>query len=314
VLLVEDSKTSRALLQKELMDQFTLVHATDGQDAWEQLQKNPAIDLVVTDINMPRMSGQQLLVKIRRSDDTHIRSLPVVVMTTTDDNADKHLAFLNGANDFVNKPVDGLELQARIQVHHKLANTIRELERSKKALAEQATTDPLTGLKNRRSFHELGDQVLQAQRDGGDLAILQLDIDHFKAVNDTHGHEAGDRTLVAVARRLREVVRLSPTERGGDLLARMGGEEFAILLPGTNRLGAAVMAERIRAAVETLPIDIGGRIIAVSASVGIASYRGEKVGTIRELLNIADRRMYLAKKLGRNRICVNDEGRTNFHV
>lgn len=314
VLIVEDSKTAKAMLQKELAEQYILLHAMDGAEAWDMLQENSQIDLVITDINMPRMSGQQLLVKIRTSDAPHIRSLPVIVMTGTDGNADKNLAFLNGANDFVNKPVDGLEIQARVNVHYKLANTIRELEKSKNALAHQATTDPLTGLKNRRSFHELGEQILQAASGGADFSIIHLDIDHFKQVNDVYGHAAGDEVLMAVARQLNHVVRAPDVSgRGGDILARIGGEEFAILLPNTNRLGAAVMAERIRAALEKLTIWISGTCLAVTASLGTANFRGEKVETIRELLNIADRRMYLAKKLGRNRICVNDDGKTNFH-
>jgi two-component system, cell cycle response regulator len=315
VLIVEDSKTARAMLQKDLGEQYLLLHVIDGAEAWAQLQANPDIDLVITDINMPHMSGQQLLVKIRTSDAPHIRNLPVIVMTGTDGNADKNLAFLNGANDFVNKPVDGLEIQARVNVHYKLANTIRELEKNKKALAHQATTDPLTGLKNRRSFHEQGEVILLAAGNGADFSIIQLDIDHFKQVNDVHGHAAGDEVLVAVAKLLSQVVRATDTSgRGGDILARIGGEEFAILLPNTNRLGAAVMAERIRTALEKLPICIGETHLKVTASLGTANFRGEKVETIRELLNIADRRMYLAKKTGRNRICVNDEGKTNYHA
>jgi diguanylate cyclase (GGDEF)-like protein len=315
VLIVEDSKTAKAMLHKDLAEQYILLHAMDGTEAWALLQDNQKIDLVITDINMPRMSGQQLLVKIRTSDVPYIRNLPVIVMTGTDGNADKNLAFLNGANDFVNKPVDGLEIQARVNVHYKLANTIRELEKSKTALAHQATTDPLTGLKNRRSFHEHGEAILQAASGGADFSIIQLDIDHFKQVNDVYGHEAGDAVLVAVAGLLSQVVRAADgSGRGGDILARIGGEEFAILLPNTNRLGAAVMAERIRAALEKLPVWVGETQLTVTASLGTANYRGEKVETVRELLNIADRRMYLAKKLGRNRICVNDEGKTNFHL
>ena len=134
-------------------------------------------------------------------------------------------------------------------------------------------------------------------------------------MNDVYGHAAGDEVLVAMAKQLSHVMRATDgSGRGGDILARIGGEEFAILLPNTNRLGAAVMAERIRSALEKSPIWIGETHLSVTASLGTASYRGEKVETVRELLNIADRRMYLAKKLGRNRICVNDEGKANFHT
>jgi diguanylate cyclase (GGDEF)-like protein len=313
ILLVEDSMTSVAVIARDLREHYTLMHAHDGEEAWQILQHEPRVELVITDVQMPRISGQQLLKLIRKAADSRIASLPVVVMTTADDNAEKHLAFLNGANDFLNKPVDPLELQARVRVHHRLARTIRELEASQQALAEQATTDALTRLKNRRSFYSQAEQGLnECRRYGKDMSVLVLDIDHFKKVNDTYGHHAGDEVLVRIAQLLTHMVRRGDGGRGGDTVARFGGEEFAVLLPETNKLGAAVLGERIRAAVEKEQIVVDERPIPVTTSIGIATLAAESVESIDQLLNIADRRLYLAKNSGRNRICVSDDGRSKF--
>jgi diguanylate cyclase (GGDEF)-like protein len=307
VLVVEDSLTSVAVIARDLRQYYTLIHARDGEAAWERLLIDPRIELVITDVQMPRVTGQQLLKLIRLSPETRISSLPVIVMTSAEDSAEKHLAFLNGANDFLNKPVDSLELQARVNVHHRLARIIRELEESKKALAELAATDSLTKLKNRRLFYtQAAQNLISCRQDGKDMSLLLLDIDHFKKVNDTFGHSVGDKVLVKVAELLTQMV------RSVDTVARFGGEEFAALLPETNRLGAAVLGERIRAAIEHEQIVVDGRDIPVTVSIGIATLAAEDVESIDQLLNIADRRLYLAKNSGRNRICVSDDGKSHF--
>lgn len=307
ILLVEDSQTTRALLSKYLTGTYRLVHAKDGAEAWDVLERSTDIDLVITDINMPRMTGHQLLVKIRKSDEPRFKNLPVIVMTTTDDNVDRNLAFLNGANDFLTKPVDEIELQARVNVHYKLAHTIRELEASRRRLADQATTDPLTHLKNRRAFFENGSKhIAMARRYGTDVSVIVADVDHFKKVNDTYGHHAGDEALIAVSRILLELTR---TE---DTVARVGGEEFAVLLPDTNRLGAAVLAERMRNAVERERFVLNDNAVTITISIGVASFAVELVDTVDQLLSIADQRLYLAKRNGRNRICVNNEGKSSY--
>lgn len=299
--------TSMAVIARILRDQYGIRHAHDGEEAWEILQIDRAIELVITDVQMPRVSGQQLLKLIRMSTDQRIQNLPVIVMTTAQDNAEKHLAFLNGANDFLNKPVDPLELQARVNVHHRLARSIYELEKSHKALAELASTDMLTQLSNRRQFYSQAEANLaDCRRHDKDMSVLLLDLDHFKKVNDTYGHHGGDEVLRTVAKLLTQMV------RGGDTVARFGGEEFAVMLPGTNRLGAAVLGERIRAAVEKEEIVVDGRTIRITVSIGLVTLAGEETESIDQLLSIADRRLYLAKNSGRNRICLNDDGHTRF--
>ena len=307
LLLVEDSHTTTALLSKYLGSNYRLLHAEDGVSAWRMLTEHQEIDLVLTDINMPNMTGHQLLVKIRKSDEPRFQNLPVIVMTTAEDNTDRNLAFLNGANDFITKPIDEMELLARVNVHHKLSRTIRELEESRHALAELATTDPLTKLRNRRAFFDNGAKCLSlSKRYDSDLSVILLDIDFFKKINDTYGHHVGDEALLVVARILLELA------RDMDTVARIGGEEFAVLLPDTNRLGAAVLAERIRVAIEKEQYVVGDKIISMTVSIGIASLRTDASDSIDQMLSVADTRLYIAKKNGRNRICVNDEGKTSF--
>jgi len=307
ILLVEDSATTAAMISKFLSESYVLVQTRDGVDAWEVLKHQTEIGLVITDLNMPNMTGHQLLVEIRRSDDPRINSLPVIVMTATDDKVDRNLSFLNGANDFVTKPIDEMELVARVNVHYRLASTIRKLEESQKALAIQATTDPLTGLRNRRSFFEKAEELASLHRRyKTDLSILMIDIDHFKKINDSLGHDGGDVVLVRFAEILNSMV------REVDIISRLGGEEFAILLPDTKRLGAAVLAERTRAAIQRTAISYQGNDYSITASIGIASIAAEDVGSISDFVRIADNRLYLAKKAGRNRICVDDEGNTSF--
>ncbi|HLE94278.1 MAG TPA: diguanylate cyclase [Sulfuricaulis sp.] len=307
LLLVEDSHTTHALLTKYLGRNYQLIQANDGVEAWKLLNSDREFDLVITDVHMPNMSGHQLLVKIRKSDDIRHKNLPVIVMTSAEDNVDRNLAFLNGANDFLIKPLDEMELQARIKVHYRLSRTIRELEASKRALAAQVTTDSLTKLKNRRAFFENGGTALElAQLKKSELSVILLDIDYFKKINDTFGHQAGDEALTLVGSILTQMTRPE------DTVSRIGGEEFAILLPGVNRLGAAVMAERIRSTIEGEKFVSENKIVPITVSIGIASYAVDYSDSIDHLLGAADKRLYLAKKSGRNRICVNDEGRSSF--
>jgi diguanylate cyclase (GGDEF)-like protein len=194
-----------------------------------------------------------------------------------------------------------------VNVHYRLARTIRELESSKKALAQQALTDSLTRLKNRRAFFETGARALaMAQRYVSDLSVILLDIDHFKKINDSYGHQVGDEALVVVANILTELTRTV------DTVARIGGEEFAILLPDTNLLGTAVLAERIRKAIEHEQFIVTDKIVQITVSIGIASLSVDPAQSVDQMLAVADNRLYLAKENGRNRICVNDEGRTTF--
>lgn len=302
ILVVEDSPTTLAVITRNLSEQFDIISATDGQKAWDILHTDKKIELVITDINMPEMSGQELLQKLREDKDKHLATMPVFVMTANDGDEDKHLAFINGANDFITKPIDPLELQARVNVHHRLIMTIRELETSQVKLEQLARTDPLTGMLNRRVIFERGRAIIsQAKRYNTSFSIIVIDIDYFKKINDSHGHHGGDEILIIVSNLL-----ISLT-RDIDTMARIGGEEFAILLPDTSRLGAAVLAERMCASVDNKKIKVDGKDVHVTISAGVASYPTEKIENFEDIMKIADRRLYIAKELGRNRICISED-------
>jgi two-component system, chemotaxis family, response regulator WspR len=298
ILLADESEISAAVIARHLEGKFEILHCRDGTDAWHLLDNTPAIEVVIIDMQLPRLSARELLAKIRTSTATRLREVPVLAMTGSADNTAREVAYGGGASDFIAKPVDALELVARVGVHQKLAQTIRELQFSRQQLQEQATTDVLTDLKNRRGFVELGvRQFALAQRHDTELSIIILDIDHFKKINDTYGHPAGDQVLVRVAQVLRGKTRI------GDVPARIGGEEFAILLPSTKRAGAALLADRIRVAIQEAEHLLDGRPVGgVTASAGVAAYGLDSEESLEHLVEVADKRLYLAKQRGRNRV------------
>ena len=301
VLIVDDSPTIRVSLTRFIKDEFVPVEASNGEEALEQIMGDDRIEVVLTDISMPVMDGYGLVSKLRESVVPRIQNLPVIVVTAADDTDAREKAFKVGANDFVAKTSDRVELLARLRAHCKLAHTIRQLENSQRELREQANTDSLTGLANRRFFEQIANKELSLMRRQKEyFAVLLLDIDHFKTVNDTYGHPAGDHVLVQVARCL------SQTIREEDMVARIGGEEFAVASPYTNRLAAIVLAERLRKAVESLEIEFEGDQIPVTISIGIALLP-QAGDTLEEILAAADERLYVAKQNGRNRFCAADK-------
>ncbi|MDT8383735.1 MAG: diguanylate cyclase [Gammaproteobacteria bacterium] len=301
ILIVDDSPTIRLSLSRALQDEFRSVEAVDGEEAWEFLSSDERIEVVITDLSMPKLDGLGLVKRMRESVVSRIRNVPVIMVTGGDDTDVREKAFQAGVNDFVTKTSDRVELLARLRAHRKLAVTIRELEESQRSLREQANTDMLTRLANRRFFTHVADKELSLMRRQKEyFAVLMMDIDHFKHTNDTFGHAAGDYVLVQVAQALSKAVRAE------DTVARIGGEEFVVSSPYTNRLAAIVLAERLRKAVESLDLQFEGNHIPVTISIGIAlqPQDGDALDT---LLAAADERLYLAKNAGRNRFCAADK-------
>jgi two-component system, cell cycle response regulator len=216
---------------------------------------------------------------------------PVLVLA---DRAAVPAALERGAVDCLAVPFDPGELDARLRAALRVKALHDQLVDANQRLAAQALTDDLTGLANRRGgAHELERTVALATRHGHALALARVDVDHFKEINDTFGHQAGDRVLAEVARRLAGAV------RGGDKLARWGGDEFVAILPDTERAGALRAAERLRAAVAAAPVAVEGGEAAVTISVGWAHWSGD---TPDDLLARADRSLYQAKDTGRNAV------------
>jgi len=290
ILIAEDQPIAAESLRRTLA---LLGHevsvAADGAAAWEALQATQ-ISLLISDWVMPRMNGVELCQRVRAG--ALDRYVYTILLTSKDRREDRLKGLRAGADDFLTKPLDPDELAVRLEVAGRILGVHEELARRNARLAELASIDGLTGVKNRRRFHEeLDTHFALWVRKGTPLSLVLLDLDHFKQYNDTFGHPAGDEVLRAVAGLLEGATREC------DVAARYGGEEFAVLLPATGADGAAEIAERLRERIELAPWALWG----VTASLGVATADGHtRDGAA--LVEAADRALYDSKRSGRNRV------------
>lgn len=308
VLVVEDAASQRLVLEKQVASLgYAVDAASDGRDALEQLRgQRPQI--VITDWVMPGVDGIELC-RIARASDWG-RLLYIIILTAHGDESRLIEALDAGANDYLIKPVNPRELQARLRAATRVVELQAELDRraerleamnaklveANRRLYDFAHTDALTGLPNRRFIIDrLQQEWALFARKRVPFSVLLLDIDHFKAINDEHGHDAGDGVLQRVAQILRREIR---TE---DTVGRFGGEEFLIIAPVLDREAAMCVAERVRAAIAREPFGPQDAPWSISASVGVASAR-PAMEEARVLLKRADLALYEAKGAGRNRI------------
>jgi two-component system, cell cycle response regulator len=297
ILVVDDSSVSRRIMARTLEHAgYCVVEAGDGIEALEVYAKTP-VPVVVTDIAMPRLDGLGLLAQLRES-----RPGPEVVLLTAkrkDDAAAAIQALRLGAHDYLSK--DAAEGEALVLAVRRAAERRRLIDENQ-ALVEElrrlSLTDPVTSVSNRRAFDEsLRQDIARARRSGAPLALVMLDLDHFKRVNDGHGHPVGDEVLRAFAARLRTWA------REGDRVFRHGGEEFALLLGDTDLEGAATLAARIVAATAADPFAVSSGSIDITCSAGAASLDREDDLVGIALCTRADAALYRAKREGRNRAC-----------
>ncbi|EAT11976.1 diguanylate cyclase [Bermanella marisrubri] len=286
ILIVDDVASNLVLLGSHLEDQdYSVIEATNGPQALDLLQSHDDIDLVLLDVEMPKMSGLEVLRKIKQ--DEQIKDLPVILVTANGDDQNVVDGLDLGAVDYVIKPYSLSVLLARVR------SALREKERLD-LMEKWATTDPLTGLYNRRFFFEQAQRELErVQRNETDASFIILDIDHFKKVNDEYGHLVGDDVLEGLAKLFKE------TFRKVDLCCRFGGEEFVICLPDTDTEGALLVAERTRKKVEELSFNTEKGPLHVTISLGVSS--ANENTTLEDMLKRADDALYQAKQNGRNR-------------
>ena len=285
MLVVDDEPDKRMLLTVALeMAGYNVRTAKDGDEGLAAVESYQP-DLIVTDVMMPRMDGYELARRVRANPLT--RFIPIIIQTAARNDAqDARRGAEVGALGYITDPLDIDLLLARVR-------TLLDFKGYLDTCEEQAFTDHLTGLANRRRFErQLEREVGRTLRYGRPFCLLLLDIDHFKQVNDTYGHEAGDEAI----RRLSKT--LQAGTRGIDLAARIGGEEFAVLLTETGFEGGEEVAERLRQAVKQEEIPAVGHI---TASFGVAEFPA-CAQTGRELLTAADAAMYEAKRQGRDRV------------
>jgi two-component system cell cycle response regulator len=302
VLLVDDDEImAERLRQLVVTAGFEAATATSGAAALAELQREFA-PIVILDRNMPGMDGLELCRAIR--DGTHYPGYVYIMLCTAHDTEEEILAGLNaGADDYLSKRASGAQLIARLAC----ARRIISLEQSLKAVIEErrrmAMTDVLTGVHNRRYFmNHLRRELKRTRRFGGDLTVVVFDINHFKHINDRYGHAAGDAVLVEFARRVQKCL-----PREFDWCARVGGEEFAVVLPQTDLAGGQVVAEKIRHAFASNPVTAvsGGVECTVSAGVsGLSAFADRNEVSIEQMLSRADDCLYTSKNSGRDRVTV----------
>ena len=299
LLVIEDSPSQRAKIRQALepVGLFErILESGNGLEGLKLLLSEP-VDVVLCDVEMPGLDGEKLLqIKESRAD---VRDVPLLFLSATTD-LDRQVRLIEaGACDSIVKPFHPSELVARLRLHLKIKLLQCELRDKNEQLSRLSTTDPLTGLRNRRYVDEiLNIEVLRARRYRSPLTLLMADLDHFKRVNDEHGHQAGDAVLRGVAEVLRSSLRA--TDVGG----RYGGEEFIVIMAQNAVDGATRFAERWCQAVEAARFVIAdGRGVETTISIGVAGYRDPEQ-TASDLIAEADAALYAAKQTGRNQVQV----------
>jgi two-component system cell cycle response regulator len=295
VLIAEDENTSRRLLTSALEKwDYEVEAVSDGVEAWRVLQREDAPRLAILDWMMPGMTGPALCREVRsRAGEPYTY---ILLLTARSDKQDLIEGLESGADDYITKPFDRQELEVRLRAGRRILELQAELVAAREALREQATRDPLTCLWNRYSILDiLNRELTRSQRERTPLSVIMVDLDHFKQINDTWGHLAGDAVLREAARRMQLSLRTY------DAVGRYGGEEFLVVLPGVALPEAENLAERLRTTVGGEPVPAGTASVAATISLGVIAAPAGCV-MAETLIHAADEALYRAKALGRNRV------------
>ena len=302
ILLVDDDIVSRTIVEKYLRKAgFEVSAAANGNQALDLFNKS-YFPIVLTDWMMPGIDGPQLCRLIRNKKmDSYVF---IILVTAKDAKSDIVNGLESGADDYLTKPIHQAELIARIKTGIRILQLEHSLKQANEANRLLSITDALTGCYNRTYLNQtFSEEILRSRRYGRPLSVILTDIDHFKAVNDTHGHQAGDDVLARFSQCIMEKVRQKI-----DWVVRYGGEEFLIVLPETGREGALILAERLRTTVSGLDIETAKTAVNITASFGVAHasfYQGQDqvdLISMESLINTADENLYRSKQEGRNRV------------
>jgi two-component system, cell cycle response regulator len=300
ILIVEDDTSSAHILEHRLRQWgYEVLIARDGVEGWEQIRADPDLRLAIVDWMLPRMDGLEICRKVRqRGQDPYVY---LILLTARSQQEDIITGLDAGADDYLIKPADARELQVRLRAGRRILDLQSELLATRAALLEQATRDSLTRLWNRAMVLNLLDRDLAAaKRRGSPVSLLLVDLDHFKHVNDTLGHRAGDAALREIAQRLQMALRCS------DAIGRYGGEEFLIVLADCQSADALMKAEKLCSYIAAQPIDTSEGIISLTVSVGVATTMPLAPLSADILIHAADQALYHAKRAGRNRVAMAD--------
>lgn len=296
VLIADDDRTSRRILEVVLTRfGYTVQAVSDGTAAWEALQKPDAPQLAILDWMMPGMEGVDICRRLRQNKDPDNAYFYVILLTAKGSKENIIQGMDAGADDYIVKPFDHNEMRVRIRAGQRIVELHKELLEVKKELFEQSRTDALTGVLNRRALLSLIEgEHSRSIRGNTPFSLAMLDIDHFKSVNDTHGHAVGDAVLKEVVNRINGQI------RPYDSLGRFGGEEFLIVVPGTREPEISNVCERIRKAINATKICVEQLEIPITVSLGTTTWM--ESGGVEEMICAADAALYQAKNAGRNRV------------
>jgi two-component system cell cycle response regulator len=296
ILVIDNRAAIAERIKAALTGRHEVTVATEPQQALDAVgHAEGNFELIIVNLDMEGIDALRICSQLKSMEET--RQTPILIIVEPDDHQRLLRALDMGVNDYLIRPIDKQELMARVGTQIRRFRYAEQLRTSVRATIEMAVTDALTGLYNRRYLETHLSQLIEhASNRGKPLAILTLDVDYFKAVNDSHGHDAGDRVLQEIAGRIRANI------RNIDLACRTGGEEFVVVLPGTDTQTAERVGERIRRAVATRAFNAGPDChLTITASVGIAGLGGHDDG-VEDILKRADQALYRAKREGRNRV------------
>jgi two-component system cell cycle response regulator len=299
VLVADDSAVSRKLVEQTLNEKrYSLIFAKSGSEAVDLFAKHHP-SLVIVDWIMPDLTGIEICKHIRSK--THASYTYIILLTGKSEKESVVEGLAAGADDYLTKPFHPEELIARVGVGLRIMELQREIEVKNAMLRELALTDPLTGLPNRRAIEDWAARQLSgAARHGFSFWVALADLDHFKTVNDTHGHEAGDTVLKTFSQILKA------RSRRSDICGRIGGEEFLLVLTHATREDAKRVIERVRAELEATKFNFNGKSLTVTVSFGLAGFTGAQAPDFNRIVAQADLALYSAKRLGRNRVEVGE--------
>jgi len=301
ILIAEDDPVSRRLLEAKLVKWgYDVVVTCDGNEAWQALQADDSPRIAILDWMMPGMDGVELCRRMRKeAEEVYIY---IILLTALQRDEDIITGMEAGADDYITKPFKANELKVRLRAGRRIIELQNELIEAREALREKATHDPLTGLWNHEEILRiLQHELSRTEREKGYVSAIMADLDHFKRINDTYGHMAGDAVLRLTSRRMLSVI------RAYDAIGRYGGEEFLIVLPGCDTEHAAAFAERLCASIRRDSMDIPEGMIPITISLGAATNSKEGKCDAISLVRAADLALYRAKKNGRNRVEVASE-------
>lgn len=296
ILIAEDDAVSRKMLTVCVQGWgYEVVVVENGSAALEALSHTDGPPVALLDWEMPELNGIEVCAKVRAISGLPFRYL--IVLTGHNREEDIVAALEHGADDHMTKPWTPGELRARLGVGERMVNLYEQIEEHSRKLAVVAQTDHLTQIWNRSVvLKRLSEELARTERTGMPLSVLMVDIDHFKRVNDTHGHAAGDQVLIEVTRRLREGCRMY------DVIGRYGGEEFLIMISPKSYEDTGIAAQRFRSLVASTPVVVNGLPLDVAVSIGGVWLAPGNVCDVDALVNAADDMLYRAKENGRNRV------------